>query len=367
MMPGIKKEEVINALADAYDAETLKMMLDFRLDKRLFEIVGSAGLKTMLYNLLESADREGWNVKLITEAHRYNPGNEKLLLVYEKYGLTPKVNLQRAGLPGQGTAGAVANVRTAGLEKILDFTNLPIDIGLFRKGVSDAELRVCRVNLNGAAMGTGFLVGPSVVLTNYHVVQSVLEKRHAPGAVTCLFDYKIAANGSVNPGVSVPLAAAGPGILVSSPFTVEELAMKPDAGLPKPDQMDFALLQLARDIGNEGSPTRGYYSLPTQPYQFLADQPVIIAQHPRGEPMKLAIDSHSVIGTNVNETRVRYRANTEGGSSGSPVFDLQWNLVALHHYGDPALGHSAQYNQGVVQLQAIRAMIVAAGYGNLLA
>lgn len=27
----------------------------------------------------------------------------------------------------------------------------------------------------------------------------------------------------------------------------------------------------------------------------------------------------------------RYRADTEGGSSGSPVLNNEWNLVALHH------------------------------------
>src|SRR5262249_9889865 len=32
--------------------------------------------------------------------------------------------------------------------------------------------------------------------------------------------------------------------------------------------------------------------------------------------------------------RVHYRAATEGGSSGSPVFDhLQWRVIAMHHRG----------------------------------
>jgi V8-like Glu-specific endopeptidase len=37
---------------------------------------------------------------------------------------------------------------------------------------------------------------------------------------------------------------------------------------------------------------------------------------------------------------VSYKTNTDGGSSGSPCFDQDWNLVALHHSGDPnyALG-----------------------------
>jgi V8-like Glu-specific endopeptidase len=54
-----------------------------------------------------------------------------------------------------------------------------------------------------------------------------------------------------------------------------------------------------------------------------------------------------VIGVNASQNRVRYATNTEPGSSGSPVFDLDWNLVALHHLGDPAYDHPASYNQGV--------------------
>jgi V8-like Glu-specific endopeptidase len=31
--------------------------------------------------------------------------------------------------------------------------------------------------------------------------------------------------------------------------------------------------------------------------------------------------------------KVHYRAPTEGGSSGSPIFNQAWDLIALHHAG----------------------------------
>lgn len=37
------------------------------------------------------------------------------------------------------------------------------------------------------------------------------------------------------------------------------------------------------------------------------------------------------------DPRVHYRTPTEGGSSGSPVFNRQWTLIALHHAGSQAL------------------------------
>ena len=63
-------------------------------------------------------------------------------------------------------------------------------------------------------------------------------------------------------------------------------------------------------------------------------------------------------------TRVRYATNTEPGSSGSPCFDMNWQLAALHHYGDPAW-LNPKYNQGV-PAHLIRQKIAAEGHAALL-
>ena len=61
--------------------------------------------------------------------------------------------------------------------------------------------------------------------------------------------------------------------------------------------------------------------------------------------MKLAMDTEAVAGLNGNGTRLRYRTNTEPGSSGSPVFSMDRDLVPLHHYGDPKYLNPL-FNQG---------------------
>jgi V8-like Glu-specific endopeptidase len=91
----------------------------------------------------------------------------------------------------------------------------------------------------------------------------------------------------------------------------------------------------------------------------------MIAQHPAGDPLKLAVDTDSVIGVNAGGTRVRYATNTDPGASGSPVFDLAWKLVALHHLGDPAYDHPPAYNQGV-PIHLIRRRIEAQGKASAL-
>ena len=125
-----------------------------------------------------------------------------------------------------------------------------------------------------------------------------------------------------------------------------------------------SLVRLARRLGDEPvtpkggleAPRRGWLPIPTAAPVFVAKMPLMIAQHPDGTPLKLAVDTESVIAVNAVGNRVRYATNTEAGSSGSPVFDFDWNLVALHHLGDPAYDHPPTYNQGV-PIDRIRARL----------
>ena len=64
--------------------------------------------------------------------------------------------------------------------------------------------------------------------------------------------------------------------------------------------------------------------------------------------------------------RLHYRAATEGGSSGSPVFNADWKLVGLHHSGGEAMpklsGEPGTYeaNEGI-SIAAIASAVAAAG------
>jgi V8-like Glu-specific endopeptidase len=67
-----------------------------------------------------------------------------------------------------------------------------------------------------------------------------------------------------------------------------------------------------------------------------------------------------VIGRCHADLRLRYKTNTEAGSSGSPCFTMDWTLVALHHLGDPARAPAPAFNQGI-PIELIRQRIVAQG------
>ena len=72
---------------------------------------------------------------------------------------------------------------------------------------------------------------------------------------------------------------------------------------------------------------------------------VYIVQHPLSRPMEVAIDTEGIIGFAAGDKRLRYRTNTQRGSSGSPCFGWGWQWIALHHSGDPA--YKLRFNQGI--------------------
>ena len=63
-----------------------------------------------------------------------------------------------------------------------------------------------------------------------------------------------------------------------------------------------------------------------------------------------------------DERKLHYRTPTEPGSSGSPVFNDQWELIALHHAGRAdmrklnGLAGTYEANEGI-SIHAIRAGI----------
>ncbi len=58
-----------------------------------------------------------------------------------------------------------------------------------------------------------------------------------------------------------------------------------------------------------------------------------IIQHPQGDYKQLVIRENRLVSRAADF--LHYMTDTEEGSSGSPVFNDQWEVIALHHWGEP--------------------------------
>ncbi len=56
-----------------------------------------------------------------------------------------------------------------------------------------------------------------------------------------------------------------------------------------------------------------------------------ILQHPQGDSMKIAISSNAIANIFPDSGLMQYVTKALSGSSGSPCFNEDWKVVALHH------------------------------------
>jgi V8-like Glu-specific endopeptidase len=375
MIPGIAAKEIHTQLTDAYDLAGLTQELAFALNMNLANVVTvNAAFGTVVFELIRWADREGHLGEVVRELAAARPKHAGLQVVVRKYaallspastpaeyaeffGGKPAVAVQQAG-----RMEAVVPVRDAGFEHQLNKALGYFDAAYFADMLARMSRRVCRVELDGAngEMGSGFLVGPRAVLTNYHVLESVILAPATAGKVRFRFDYfKATPGGQPSAGVPVGLDSSGdlskPWLIAYGRYSAGEERNNPDDP-PKAGELDYALVKLDRAIGGEGN--RGWVELPVAQPTLISAPLLMILQHPATEPVKLAFETAPQVTVKFGGLRVRYRVNTDPGSSGSPVFDKEWRLVALHQYAVPGA------NQGI-PIGAIRAALSAASKAEL--
>ena len=89
---------------------------------------------------------------------------------------------------------------------------------------------------------------------------------------------------------------------------------------------------------------------PGSRYGFVALRPSVsypeglrlnIIQHPRGRKKEVVVQQNTL--TDVHANVIHYYSDTDYGSSGSPVFNNTWDLMALHHARKP----SENANEGI--------------------
>lgn len=164
--------------------------------------------------------------------------------------------------------------------------------------VTEAARSVARLALRFGdenAHGTGFLIGANQLLTNCH---NVVQRKQKVTSVVAEFDYEEGFTGKA-------LVRKG---LVDSIVSAAD--------------HDWAVVTL------EAKVDRPALALGT-PYDIGVDDTVVIIQHPKGAYKQFSLEPLAI--RHVDATRIQYVADTQQGSSGSPVFNSQMEVIALHH------------------------------------
>jgi V8-like Glu-specific endopeptidase len=370
MLSGDDIAKLARLLAGTLSFDDLELFTHASTGDRLYDVYVSKDKPKvpMIVQLLNTLEELGKTSSFLAYVYVNRPGRQdvrgQILKLFPEAVAVPErridLSAQTKGVP---QPEAPTNALAPGLQRNVRPYLAKLDIRVWSARLSQIERQVCRVELDGNALGTGFLVGPDTVLTNWHVFE-IAKNAGKVDRLGCRFDYEVLPDGKVEPGQLVMLAGAD--CIDGCPYSAAEKTANPDNPLPTLQELDYALLRLASRAGEQqidGAP-RGWIALPKTVLPMPADAPILIVQHPEGAPMKLAMDTQAVIGLNGNGTRIRYRTNTDGGSSGSPAFSMDWNIVALHHYGDPKW-QNPLFNQGV-PIELIRQRIDANGFGNAL-
>ena len=197
------------------------------------------------------------------------------------------------------------------LERILGKSDL-VGINYLEIGLAAAHA-VCRIQARDElgrvlGFGTGSMVSPNLLLTNHHVLESVALARRS------LADFNFEDDPNFIPRES------------------KTFPLDPARFFYTNADMDFTLVAV-RPQATDGTPLSdfGYLRLLPESGKALLGEYVSIIQHPEGSTKQVALRENKVVG--IKDQFIHYVTDTQPGSSGSPVFNDQWDMVALHHAG----------------------------------
>jgi endonuclease G len=192
----------------------------------------------------------------------------------------------------------------------LDFLGIAfLELG---RRAADAVARVAF--RNGGPQGSGFLVAPGLFITNHHVISSPADATR----FVVEFDYEYDAQNNLR--------------------DVTRFALKPEhcfvtSGI---ESLDFTLIGLGERIsGNRDADEYGFIPLSDAHDKHMLGETANLIQHPQGRFKEIVLRENHLVSRDETIEVLHYIADTEQGSSGSPVFNNDWEAIALHHWGGP--------------------------------
>ncbi|MFV8054578.1 DNA/RNA non-specific endonuclease [Mycobacterium sp. 48b] len=161
-------------------------------------------------------------------------------------------------------------------------------------------------------LGTGVMVSPRLFMTNNHVIADA----QSAASTSIQFNYQLDID-------DVPAA-------------VTEFRLDPATFFwtSHENELDVSLIAVGpRTAGGANLPDFGWSAMSSARDKHAEGDHVTIIEHPDADYKQIALRENRVIGRGKKGATLYYAADTLHGSSGSPVFNDQFVLVALHHAG----------------------------------
>ena len=211
--------------------------------------------------------------------------------------------------PNQDTRATIENVV---LERILGENDL-MPIAYLMAGQNRAKTvgRVLVKDRMGrlTSYGTGFMVSPNLLMTNNHVLETDAQAANSE----IQFDYELDVK--------------------NREVTTSSFRFDPSTFFLTNEQLDFSLVAVSPN-GDTKPSDWGWNQIPESDDGLIVKgEYVSIIQHPNGEMKQIALRENQIL--DFFDEFLHYKTDTAPGSSGSPVFNDQWEIVALHHSGVP--------------------------------
>jgi endonuclease G, mitochondrial len=205
--------------------------------------------------------------------------------------------------------------RPALLERIIGASKDLQAVSFLSRGAR-AAATVGRISLtdNGRELplGTGFLVSPRLLMTNNHVLADTDTARR----VVVEFGAEVGID-------NVPVAPT-------------RFRLAPDVLYLTDEHLDYSLVAVqAAPDGRMPGEVFGWNRLVVQQGKIVTGEAVNVVGHPMGRLKEISIRNNRL--ALQLEDFLHYETDTEPGNSGSPVFNDQWEIVALHHSGVPRM------------------------------
>lgn len=213
---------------------------------------------------------------------------------------------------GKDAMARVMVAKAAGAERIYGSTIDFVGIAFLQRGFRAARA-VARVAFrDGRAQGSGVMISDRLFLTNNHVISSA----DAAGQFCVEFDYEL------DPA--------------DRPLGISRFAFSPSDFFitDGTDDLDYTLIAVgSRLSGPKELSSFGWCGLNNKGDKHALGEVANIVQHPDGRYKEVVLRENRLV--NRLDTVLHYVADTEPGSSGSPVFNNEWRMIALHHWGGP--------------------------------